>query len=290
MIQQYGGSWTEKKLDCVQKYLRAYTTIMSKQRFRFAYIDAFAGTGYRELEDEETHQILIPELIEEETESFLKGSVQRALQITPHFHKYLLVEKNKKKCKELKRTIKSYPDIKDRIEIINRDANEYLSDICRLDWSGHRAVLFLDPFGMQVKWSTIESIAKTKAIDMWLLFPLGIGVSRLLKKNGQIKNSLKSKLDDVFGTQDWFNEFYRVTIEDTLFGSENKIKKDVDFEKIAKYFTTRLKMIFNRVSEIPAKLDNSKNVPLFLLCFAAGNPIGATTAVKIANHLLKGIK
>ena len=43
--------------------------------------------------------------------------------------------------------------------------------MCDKDWSLHRAVLFLDPYGMQVEWATIEAVAKTKAIDLWLLFP-----------------------------------------------------------------------------------------------------------------------
>ena len=44
----FGGNWTEEKLKRVEKYLKAYATIMNKKKFRFAYIDAFAGTGYRE--------------------------------------------------------------------------------------------------------------------------------------------------------------------------------------------------------------------------------------------------
>lgn len=142
---------------------------------------------------------------------------------------------------------------------------------------------------MQVKWATIECIARTKAIDMWLLFPLGIGVSRLLKNNGQIKESWKNKLDDIFGTKDWFNAFYKMTIEENLFGKAEKLSKDVDFERISSFFIKRLKIVFNKVSERPAKLINSKNNPLFLLCFAAGNPVGAKTAVKIADDLLRGI-
>ncbi len=46
--QKFGGSWTDEKLVKVNKYLTAFATIMNKQKFRFAYIDAFAGTGYRE--------------------------------------------------------------------------------------------------------------------------------------------------------------------------------------------------------------------------------------------------
>ena len=59
----FGGEWTEQKLDCIRKYLAAYARIMSQQRFRFAYIDAFAGSGYRLLEsDDKTGEILFPEL------------------------------------------------------------------------------------------------------------------------------------------------------------------------------------------------------------------------------------
>jgi len=172
---------------------------------------------------------------------------------------------------------------------VNEDANTFLMYICENNWSNHRAVLFLDPFGMQVKWSTIEAIAKTQAIDMWLLFPLGIGVSRLLKKDGLIKDSLKNKLDDIFGETEWFNKFYRVSIDETLFGEQKSIEKTVDFDLISKYFIDRLKKIFSKVANNPAKLNNSKNVPLFLLCFAAGNPKGANTAVKIAEDILKRI-
>ena len=46
---EFGGSWTEEKLKMVEKYLQAYAVIMNN--YRFAYIDAFAGTGYREEKD-----------------------------------------------------------------------------------------------------------------------------------------------------------------------------------------------------------------------------------------------
>ena len=44
--QSFGGSWTTEKLERVHKYLKA-ATIMKDRNFHFAYIDAFAGTGYR---------------------------------------------------------------------------------------------------------------------------------------------------------------------------------------------------------------------------------------------------
>ncbi len=56
------------------------------------------------------------------------------------------------------------------MDIILTDANEHLLWWCRAtDWKRHRAVVFLDPYGVQVEWRTIEAIAQTKGIDLWLL-------------------------------------------------------------------------------------------------------------------------
>ena len=54
---------------------------------------------------------------------------------------------------------------------------------------------FSNPYGMQVEWTTIEAIAATKAIDLWILFPLGIGVNRLLTKSGDIPESWRKRLE-----------------------------------------------------------------------------------------------
>jgi hypothetical protein len=59
-------------------------------------------------------------------------------------------------------------------------------------------------------------------------------------------------------------------------------------ETIGRYFLRRLEEIFAGVAPKPAVLRNSRNVPLYLLCFAVGNPgRGKDIALRIANHLLK---
>jgi hypothetical protein len=52
-LQMFGGDWTEKKLGVLEKYLTAYTTALKNQPFKKVYMDAFAGTGYRELKSVE---------------------------------------------------------------------------------------------------------------------------------------------------------------------------------------------------------------------------------------------
>ncbi|MCG3155306.1 MAG: hypothetical protein DKINENOH_01912 [bacterium] len=287
--QHFGGDWTAEKLERVRKYLVAYAKIMSKQQFRFAYIDAFAGTGYRTLKQEENpHELMFPELLERESKAFLEGSAQIALQIEPKFTKYIFIERDVNRFTELQKLKTDFPVVQSDIVLVNADANRYLKDLCQnFKWNKSRAVLFLDPFGMQVTWETVAAIAKTKAIDMWYLFPLGVAVNRLLKKDGNIRESMRQRLDAIFGTSDWYDAFYQTTTSSDLFGEHVRTEKVKGFERIEKYFVERLQSVFTGVAKNPLPLMNSRNNPLYLLCFASANPKGAKTAIKIAQDILK---
>ena len=96
----FGGNWTEQKLECVSKYLHSYTQIMKNRDFHFAYIDAFAGTGYRELKHNE--DIEIP--------SFLAGSARKALEVKPPFREYVFIEEDKDSYTELKNLTDQFPN------------------------------------------------------------------------------------------------------------------------------------------------------------------------------------
>jgi hypothetical protein len=60
-------------------------------------------------------------------------------------------------------------------------------------------------------------------------------------------------------------------------------------DTIGRYFNDRLGQVFAGVAPEPRVLLNSANCPLYLLCFAVGNPKGAPVALRIANHLLKTV-
>jgi three-Cys-motif partner protein len=151
-------------------------------------------------------------------------------------------------------------------------------------------VLFLDPYGMQVEWETIEAIAGTEAIDLWLLFPLGVGVNRLLTRSGTIPEPWKRRLDVLLGTSAWHDDLYQVEATPTLFGGEEERTVKVSTETIGRYFNRRLGSIFAGCAPEPGVLRNSKNNPLYLLCFAVGNARGKDIALRIANHLLKDLR
>jgi three-Cys-motif partner protein len=287
---QFGNisSWTKDKLDKVERYLDAYLTAMKRQRFDLEYIDAFAGTGYVT----RTESITGPALFDvEETvqlKEFIDGSARIALRRQPPFDKYTFIEKKKSRCIELAQLKQEFPDLASRIEVIHGDANMEVMRLCGSDWlaSYRRAVMFLDPYGTQVSWETITAIANTQAIDLWLLFPIGT-VNRLLNKDSNIMPARKKRLDLLFGEQTWFNQVYSRVHRQSLFGSEVSFSKNPDpFGIITRYVVDRLKTIFPAVAENPLVMRNSTNSPIFLLCFASGNPKGGPIAVKIAQHIL----
>lgn len=156
-----------------------------------------------------------------------------------------------------------------------------------MDWRQWRAVVFLDPYGMQVDWSLIERLAETRAIDLWILFPLGQAVIRLLKRKEPPPEEWADALTRIFGTGKWRDAFYPKRAQATLFGDKDLYSRDADFDRVGRFFVERLKTVFAGVAENPLPLRNSRNVPLYLLCFASGNPRGAPTAIKIAQHILR---
>ena len=158
-----------------------------------------------------------------------------------------------------------------------------------MNWHNSRAVVFLDPYGMAVDWKTIEALAATKAVDLWVLLPVGQAINRLLTRQRIPEGAWADRLTRFFGTEEWKNAFYGRPLRMSLFDSlQTEYEKEADFEEIGAFFSERLEAEFEMVANNPLVLRNSKNVPLYQLFFAAANPRGAPTAVNIANHILRG--
>ncbi len=293
--QKFGGDWTEDKLGRVSEYLRRYNTVLKKQHITREYIDAFAGTGYREVGGDEGEEVsgLFPELAEPEVRRFLDGSARIALNVDPGFHRFTFIEKKPQKAEELEKLKSEFPDKQIRIEC--GDANAWVQSICGEPWNYRRAVLFLDPFGMQVSWETLEAVAGTRSIDAWILLPLCVAITRLLKRDGNIDEAVCRRLDYVFGERTWRDAFYK-PMASVASKSQSWLLQDaepepeshwkVDLSMVEEYFIERLKSIFVGVASNPVRLRNSKYVPLYLLFFVAGNEKGAPIAVKIAESIM----
>jgi three-Cys-motif partner protein len=290
MAESVVGPWAADKLERLQKYLNAYTTIMQKQRWckGFYYIDAFAGPGEHEVRGSQKTQGLLLDVAkfgqqQEEHRRFLAGSPQVALEIEHPFTAYVFIEHSSARVAALTRLEKSYGNSR-RIYIRQSDCNRYLRENIvsnrQLDWSNNRALVFLDPFGMQVPWETVELLGKTNAIEIFLNFPVGMAIQRMLPRNTEkLTSARRKKLDQYFGSPDWFDIVYRT--EPTLFGETAEEKFEKSGKKLVKWYGERLRKVFGHVSRA-ALFRNTKGGHLYYLLLASPNQ----TAVKIADHIL----
>ena len=259
--QKFGGKWTVEKLNILSDYLDLYLSALKHQNFGKVYIDAFAGSGEIETRDG-TEQIT--------------GSVRLALQAKHKFDKYVFIEKKSKYAAEIQHIVDTeFTALKPNISIYHADCNEKLVELCDSAqnakfWRENRAVLFLDPCATEVKWATLEAIAKTQAIDLWYLFPFS-AAQRMLPNEGVV-DIWRKRLNDLFGDTDWENRFYKPNPQLKLFGDDNQMIKNVNIKELAAYICERLRSIFPYVTDNPRFLYNSKMSPLFLFCFAVSNP------------------
>ncbi len=285
MAHRFGGPWTEQKLGVLRKYLEAYLKIFHgnprAQFFTTHYVDAFAGCGHRTLQPA---MGAARDLFDGEVAPFLQGSASIALELEPSFDHYLFMEVDAGRRVQLEALVR---ESERSCRVLPEEANAALRTwVEGMDWKKNRAVVFLDPYGMQVDWATVEVLAATDAVDLWLLFPLGQAVHRVLASGGPLPE-WEARLDRFFGTRSWREEFYEAPVQADLFGATQAPERAGGWQRIEAFVLRRLREVFSGVAPQPGRLYNSTfETPLYLLFFAAANPKGARPAVKIAKDLL----
>jgi three-Cys-motif partner protein len=280
----WGGPWTEKKLEAFAKYVKSYLTILKQNPFwKTIYFDGFAGSGTKEIKTELYQQLKITE----EEERIYKGAAERVLTLEDdlNFDYYYFIDKKQSSLDKLKAKLNSKFDLSNRhIEYRLGDANIWISQLAKaLKTNKYAALVFLDPFGMQIDWESIAELKGTRS-DVWILVPTGVIVNRLLDKAGELKYI--DKLESFFGLKEEEIKrlFYKQEIKQTLFGEEEYISKiSKPIEKISKLYVEQMKTIWKYVTEKPLRLDNRNGVPIFHFVFASNNQ----SAIKIANQIIK---
>ena len=221
----------------------------------------------------------------------MRGSAQRAIELAEPFHRYHSIDKSRQSLGQLQaRLTELRPDLTDRMQWHPGDVNVELPRIIGiLNPRKSRAVVFADPFGMQVDWETIEAVAACPIIDFWYLVPTGLALNRMATKSGKMPKSWSEKLDRSLGDKDWRERRYRRKEEEGLFGLVESVEKVADVILIEDDFQARLSKAFPFVAKNRMQLKDGGRV-LFTLMFACSNPSLKAHGVAsgIANHLLKG--
>jgi len=288
--ESWGGLWTKQKLDAFIDYVKAYLRIMKSYPYwKTIYFDGFAGSGER-LKKHNSSQITLDIELDESVSmneiNLYKGSVQRILELDEMtFDYYYFIDtepKNIQKINKLKKTISHIPE--NRIIARESDCNAQIRQLAKAFKSKKLAALvFLDPFGMQINWESIASLKGTRT-DVWILIPSGVSVNRLLPRSGEVAN--QQKLEKFFGMEfnALHNFFYRNDKSDTLFGEMSRTQKlDNPIERVVELYKMQLKTIWKHVTEKPLVLKNTRNVPIFHFLFASNNE----NAMKIASQIIQ---
>lgn len=272
-MNRFGGSWTEAKMEIIVSYAKAYLTIMNKQPWaKTIYFDGFAGSGL---------------ISSDSSEELRKGTALRILDITQPkpFDIYYFVELNPEYKRILQEILSQHYPGKNK-HVVRTDCNIKLIQMADFlkKKSDHRALAFIDPYGMSLKWKSIESL-KGLGVDLWILVPTGLGVNRLLQNNGDIDPSWIKKLEEFLGVEkeEILNHFYKKQIINTLFGEETSLAKERNAVlKAGELYKKRLNTVFDYVSD-SFIMRNTQNAIMYHFMMATNNP----SALKIANDVIK---
>lgn len=292
---EFGGDWTELKLAVVKAYLGFFTMALKNQTFKTVYIDAFAGSGERVQTNKDA-----PIFGEGETKERFAGSAMIALETNPPFHSYHFIEKKPSFYKQLKQEVSDYavPRGLDA-RCYSGTAEEHLKTIItqHVIETNNRAVLFLDPYGLDVSWEMLKFIQATEKIDVFYLFSLSGIYRNMTVKFANLDADKINSLDRTLGTTEWQTEFYRTPDThkqgqiDMFSTPETRCDRQETPVEIESYLRQRLSKLFPYVSEPIALLPRGNGAQLFSLFFCMSNPNKRALELgnKVYSHIFKKI-
>jgi three-Cys-motif partner protein len=272
------GEWSEIKLDLIQEYMKVYATIMGAEkqakRFRRIYVDAFASAGVN---------------WSRKADLELPGSPIRALSLEPKFHEYIFIEKKRRKCALLRSRCATY--VGQDITVWEGDSNEYLLQKVFPRFTNNptlRALLLIDPYGLDYDWRVVQTAGGTKAVDLILNFPISDAFRNALRRSpDKLDEPLRKRWVRACGCETWQSELYRESRNRSLFDGHPEFsdaRERRPEREVARWYRERIRSDagFAFVSE-PLVLQNSQNSTLFHIFLASQKEV----ATKVMNHIVK---
>lgn len=193
MTTDFGGYWTEVKLDILRKYLVGFN-LASKRAGATVYLDLFAGKVLNTRPDTGTEY---------------EGSTAVAMRTMPAFTRLAFWELEGPASRLRHDLASAFPG-DSRYQVVAGDCNVHLGEgltfVSDLRWAP--TFVFIDPKGLQVAWTTLQQLAgwrresRGRKVELWILFPES-ALERVLGLKGVKGQSSASQLDRLFGNDDW---------------------------------------------------------------------------------------
>jgi three-Cys-motif partner protein len=145
-------------------------------------------------------------------------------------------------------------------EIAEQDALAKL----RRKWSTFN-LAFLDPYGLELQWETVEHLAQMNKMDLIINFSTS-GLNRYIDQ--AVNSREATKIDSFFGTDEW-RDLYDPSATATV---KRRIWIDFYINRLAKYGYVRFLPDLGDSGEVSVK--NRRNVQIYSLVFASKHPLG----------------
>jgi three-Cys-motif partner protein len=257
------GFWTEHKLDILSAYLNAFTKASKhKAQGTTIYLDLFAGQA---------------ENASKLTGQPIDGSPVRALQASPPISTVVLFELPQRASK-LEAQLKTRFPNRD-IRVFAGDCNARVDSALRqlndVTWAPTFA--FIDQQGAEIRWSTLEKLARHKQrskykVEIWLLFAHA-QLPRGLKRRSDIEDRFAQNVDAMLGTTDW-RIAYNARIADELTAGQFR-------DELTNWMRWKLENSLGYKHTHAFELRNVGGTPVYSMVFATDNDAGN----RIMSHL-----
>jgi three-Cys-motif partner protein len=262
------GVWSELKLEIVEKYGSAYTGAFANQRgLKKFYVDAFSGAGVH---------------ISKRSRGQIDGSPARALKTLPPFDGFYFIDMDAQKTAHLRKLCTNRSDV----HIETGDASKYLTQtlLPTIKYEDYkRALCLFDPYGLHLEWRAMEMAGQSRAIDMFLNFPvMDMNRNAIWRNPSAVPKDGIDRMNRFWGNESWREVAHTEHPQGNLFGARDIVKQDND--AIVDAFRERLRKVagFQFVPE-PLPMKNSTNAVVYYLFFASQKSV----AQKIIEDIFK---
>lgn len=248
--------WSEAKLQILGQYLGVFTKAVTGRSKEVTCLDLFAGSYNNQ---------------RRWADGTFAGSAQVALRTTPAFTRLAFFELAEPAAK-LEEAIRLDRPTDNRWKVFPGDCNVTVATALQwLDsvrWAPTFA--FLDPRGLQVAWSTVETLAKWRAdkktkVEQWILLPEP-ALARVLGLRGASGQRSADRLDRLYGTHDW------VAIHQLR--RRNEITAEEMRAEFVNLLRWRLEKELGYKTTHALQLVNTAGHPVYTMIFATDSDVG----------------
>lgn len=259
------GYWSKDKLRYLAGYMDIFTTSMHDKWFT-VYVDLFAGPGKSKIRD---------------SNEIIKGSPLVALDLPYAFGKHIFLESEADALSALERRVLPY---KERLQIYTKgiDCNSSPGEITALIPSNSLTLAFIDPEECDVHFSTINALANSGRVDLFMTFPMGMDLKRNVDVAANSPSSSWTKYDYFFGSTEWRGTYLAAL---SSRGWNFAIRRTMEFYKSQ---LTKLGYVQVDASDEVVIKETRTNVPLYYLLFASKHPRGKDFWKKISSRTPSG--